>query len=268
MAMWQVENVMAKEVITAPDTASLAEVAAAIAEHRITAVPIVDRFDAVVGVVSWTDLQNKIDLDEPGKDGRSGGPGRWAPTLLRWPAGTAAEVMSAPPLTIELDASLPAAARLMYRRKVGRLLVVDDTGRLRGIVTRTDLLKVHARLDAVIRDEVMQQVLRGVLVLEPGAVHATVDDGVVTLAGRMARRTSALAAVRMTEAVAGVTRVVDRLGFDIEDTVAAPTSEPVEVDPLHDWWVGRQLAEPAGRTAEDLIPRQHDPQTARSVVLP
>ena len=36
----------------------------------------------------------------------------------------------------------------MYRRGVGRLLVVDRDNRLRGIVTRSDLLKVHARLDA------------------------------------------------------------------------------------------------------------------------
>jgi CBS-domain-containing membrane protein len=141
--------------------------------------------------------------------------------------------MSAPPATIGPDESLPAAARVMHRRGVGRLLVVDDTGRLQGIVSRSDLFKVHGRLDSVIRDEVMQQVLHHTLMIEPDAVRATVDEGVVTLTGRTVRRTTALAATRLTEAVAGVTAVVDRLTFDLDDTIAAVTaSEPAGRDPL------------------------------------
>jgi hypothetical protein len=176
--------------------------------------------------------------------------------------------MSAPPLTIGPDASLPAAARLMYRRNVGRLLVVDDNGRLRGIVTRSDLLKVHARLDAVTRDEVMQRVLRRTLMIEPGAVQATVDDGVVTLTGRAARRTTALAAARLTEAVAGVTGVVDRLAFDIDDTAAAAKpAAPVDPDPLRGWWIGRQPARPRARAARGRLPSHHDQKATRSAAL-
>jgi CBS domain-containing protein len=255
MPVWQVRDVMAKEVITASDEASFAEVAALLTDRRISAVPIVDRFDAVVGVVSWTDLQDKMDFNGA-DDGLHGGWWRrFVPPPLRWSRGTAEQVMSAPPLTIEPGASLPAAGRMMYRRNVGRLLVVDESGRLRGIVTRSDLLKVHARLDAVILDEVKQQVLRGTLMMEPAAVQATVDDGVVALTGRTARKTTALAAVRLTEAVAGVTGVVDRLEFDVDDAVAtAGTSEPVNPDPQGDWWIGRQAARSGERTAENRIP--------------
>lgn len=75
--------------------------------------------------------------------------------------------------------------------------------------------------------------------MEPGVVQATVDDGVVTLTGRTARKTTALAAARLTEAVASVTGVVDRLGFEIDDTLAtAGTSDPADPDPLGDWWIG------------------------------
>jgi len=66
--------------------------------------------------------------------------------------------MSAPALTIGPDEPLAAAARVMYRRKVGRLIVTDAERRVVGIVTRSDLLKIHARLDAVIREEVTQRV--------------------------------------------------------------------------------------------------------------
>jgi CBS domain-containing protein len=222
---WRVRDVMTTEVITAPDDASVAEIVALLTDRRITAVPIVDRFDVVLGVVSWTDLRTKIDVGAPG-EARVGWWRRWVPPLVQWPEGTAVEVMSAPALTIGADASLPAAARVMYRRGVGRLLVVDRESGLRGIVTRSDLLKVHARLDAVIRDEVMHQVLLHTLMIRPGAVQATVDDGVVTLTGRTTYKTTAVAAARLTEAVPGVTHVDDRLTFDVEDSVPAGPHTP------------------------------------------
>jgi CBS domain-containing protein len=269
MPQWRVRDVMTTEVITAPDDASVAEVAAILAGRRISAVPIVDRFDAVIGVVSWTDVQYKIDVGERGDNAAVGWWRRSTAPPLRWSGGAAVQVMSAPPITIEPDAPLPAAARVMYRRDVGRLLVVDDNGGLRGIVTRSDLLKVHARLDAVIRDEVMQRVLRRTLMIEPGAVQATVDDGVVTLTGRTGRRTTALAAARLTEAVAGVTGVVDRLAFDIDDIVAAAEpAAPVDPDPLRGWWVERQPARSVGRrAARGRLPSHYDQKATRSAAL-
>jgi CBS domain-containing protein len=270
MPQWgvRVGDVMTTEVITARDDASFAEVAAILAGRGISAVPIVDRFGVVVGVVSWTDLRDNIDIGEPDQMVRRGRMRRWAPLLPRWPGGAAVEVMSAPPLTIAPDASLPAAARLMYRRSVGRLLVVDGDGRLRGIVTRSDLLKVHARLDAVIRDEVMQQVLRRTLMIAPGMVQATVDDGVVTLTGRTARRSTAVTAARLTEAVAGVTGVIDRVAFDIDDTgAAAGTSESVDRDPRPGWWIGHQPSRPVRGSAGRRFPSHFDQKATRSEAL-
>jgi CBS domain-containing protein len=241
---WRVRDVMTTEVIVARDDASFAETAAVLAASRISAVPVVDRFDTVVGVVSWTDLRDKVDIGEP-RDTPRGWLRRWAPSRLRWPGGTASDVMCAPAVTVGPEVSLQAAARVMYRRNVGRLVVVDDDGRVRGIVTRSDLLKVHRRLDAVIRDEVMQQVLRRTLMLESGAVRATVDEGVVTLTGRTGRKSTAVAAARLTAAVTGVTDVTDQITFDVDDTVAVEArTEPVDHDPLRGGWIGRRHSRP------------------------
>jgi CBS-domain-containing membrane protein len=240
MPQWQVRDVLVADVITAPTHASVAEIATTLAERRISAVPIVDEFDVVVGVVSWVDLRDKLDIGEPDAAVHSGWLRRWMPARLRWPDAAAIDVMSAPPVTIRPDASVAAAARLMHQRNVGRLLVVDGAGRLVGIVTRRDLLKVHARLDAVIRDDVMQRVLRRTLMIEPGAVRASVDDGLVTLSGRTARKTTALVAVGLTEASPGVTGVVDRLSFDADDTVAAPAASRPASDRLRDWRIVRR----------------------------
>jgi CBS domain len=58
-----------------------------------------------------------------------GPPRSWSPAILT--AGvTAAELMSAPPVTIGADASVAEAARLMYDRGVKRLPVVDGDGPL------------------------------------------------------------------------------------------------------------------------------------------
>lgn len=249
MPQWRVGDVMTSEVITAPDDASVAQIVTLLTDRQISAVPIIDRFDVVLGLVSWTDLFKKIEIGAPDGAPRARRWRRWVPSPVHWPDGTAVEVMSGPPLTIGADASLPAAARLMYRADVGRLLVVGDDRRLRGIVTRSDLFKIHARLDAVIRDEVVQRVLGRTLRLPPGTVGVDVDGGVVTLTGRVAHRTTAIAAARLAEAVPGVTDVDDRLGFDLDDTVAAavPVTEP---DPMRGWLIGRPPSDqPANQSA-------------------
>jgi CBS domain-containing protein len=263
MPMWPVRNIMTIDVITAPDDALIAEVAAILAERGISAVPIVNQFDVVVGVVSWTDLHPMI---RPGEDSTRGG---WLrrdrAAQVGWPDLEAVQVMSAPPVTVGPDASLAAAGRLMHRHNIGRLLVTDPANRLLGIVTRRDLLKVHARLDAVIRDEVTHRILRRILMIEPGSVQVAVHDGVVTLIGRMRHKSTALAAAGMTAAVAGVTEVVNQLAFDTDDTRPAPTPQPPAQDPMHGWWEGRRDDSPAdvpsaatdtgqgGRTGADNI---------------
>ncbi|MCA2218854.1 CBS domain-containing protein [Jidongwangia harbinensis] len=254
MTTWRVQDVMTTEVITAPEDASIAEIVTLLNDRQITAVPLTDKFDVVLGVVSWTDLRDKIDVGAP-EDSRTGWWARSAPlSSAQWPEGTAAAVMSAPALTIGADTSLSAAARVMYRRGVGRLLVVDRDNRLHGIVTRSDLLKVYSRLDAVIRDEVVQRVLLDTLRIQPGAVQATVEEGVVTLTGRTERRTTAVAAARLTAAVPGVTDVVNQLAFDVDDTLAtAPAPRPAERDPLRGWWTGRRPFRSGEGTAKDRI---------------
>ncbi|MEU7902682.1 CBS domain-containing protein [Actinoplanes sp. NPDC049118] len=225
MRQWRVQDVMTTDVITAPDDASVADIVTLLTERRIRAVPIVDDFGTVLGIVSWSDLHEVIEMPAPTDPPRTPWWRRRMPLRPSWPEGTAAGVMNAPPLTIGAGASLPAAARLMRRSAVGRLLVVDGGHKLRGIVSRSDLFKVHDRLDAVIRDEVMQRVLLGELRIRPGAVQVTVDGGVVTITGRTARRTTALAAARMARLIPGVTDVVDLLTSDVDDIAAAGGAE-------------------------------------------
>jgi CBS-domain-containing membrane protein len=113
---------------------------------------------------------------------------------------------------------VPFAAKVMETKRVKRLPVVDERGRLVGIVSRSDLLMVHLRPDAEIRREVREEVLERALWIDPGVVAVEVDEGVVTLSGRLDRKSSAVIAVRLTESVAGVVEVEDKLEYDRDDT--------------------------------------------------
>ncbi|MEV5889112.1 BON domain-containing protein [Nonomuraea fuscirosea] len=101
---------------------------------------------------------------------------------------------------------------------VKRLAVVDDDGRLVGIVSPRDLDKLFLRGDKAITAEVRDDVLDRSLRVDTGDVRVVVRQGVVTLSGRMERRTEAAIAVRVVGRVNGVVDVVDRLTWKTDDS--------------------------------------------------
>jgi CBS-domain-containing membrane protein len=107
-------------------------------------------------------------------------------------------------------------ARLMDDENVKRLPVVDDLGRLVGIVTRGDLLKVHLRPDDDIQEETEA-------VVRDEEVTARVSDGVVTLQGRVAVASTAEELVRLTRRIPGVVKAVDQIRYDYDDRAILAT---------------------------------------------
>ncbi|HSA53730.1 MAG TPA: BON domain-containing protein, partial [Yinghuangia sp.] len=116
------------------------------------------------------------------------------------------------------------AARHMERHNVKRLPVVDQTGQLRGIVSRCDLLRVFLRPDEHIRDEIRNDVLCHDLWVDPTSIDVRVVDGVVTLAGELENKTLARVLTGLARGVDGVVRVHDRLTYAVDDTRIRPGS--------------------------------------------
>jgi osmotically-inducible protein OsmY len=103
--------------------------------------------------------------------------------------------------------------------------VVDDTGRLVGIVSRADLLRVFLRRDHVIREEISGDILSRTLGIGPDEVVVTVVDGRVSLRGTVERRSLIPVVIRLCEGVDGVVEVTETLDYrDDEATAVAPTS--------------------------------------------
>ncbi|MDG4825343.1 CBS domain-containing protein [Asanoa sp. WMMD1127] len=217
MRTWQVGDVMTNDVAAVDAGTPYRRIVDVMTARHVSAVPVVDEDRRVLGVVSEADLLHKVELvGRPHEPRLFEGKRRHA-ARVKADAHDARELMTAPAVTTMENATLVEAARTMDRERVKRLPVVDHLGRLVGIVSRADLLKVHLRHDDDIRHDVVTEVLHRVLGVSDDAVAATVTDGVVTLTGRLDRRSSAELAAHLAAQVSGVVEVVDRIAFDVDD---------------------------------------------------
>ena len=121
------------------------------------------------------------------------------------------------PATAPADTSVPEAVRLMDRHETRFLLVTSEDGKLLGVVTARDLLRVFLRPDAAIKAEISRDVLSRYLGTNPALVHVEVTDGVVRLTGVLERKSMLPAALRAVRAVDGVIDVESQLGYAIDD---------------------------------------------------
>jgi CBS domain-containing protein len=207
----RVKDVMTTHVFAVRKNASFKDMAARLRQHRVSAFPVLDEDNKVVGVVSEADLLTKEALE-------FAVPGRVSSMLhhreqAKAAAVLAEDLMSKPPVTIGPNEFVTHAARLMYARKVKRLPVVDADGRLIGIVSRADVLSVYSRPDEDIRHEITEGIILDTLLCDPSRFTVTVKDGIVTLEGMP--ETAAVGHDLIEEArhVEGVVAVRDRLSY-------------------------------------------------------
>jgi CBS domain-containing protein len=216
MRVWTVDDVMTTAVVTVGQSASYREVVDLLIGRRISAVPVVDEDLRVAGLVSEADLLHKIEYagDERPRlfEGRRRRTERAKATV-----GTAADLMSAPPVVALSGMSIAAAARLMNAEHVKRLPVIDDLGRLVGVVARSDLLKAHLRPDDEIRDDVLSGMLAAYFGHGVDDVDVQVSGGVITLTGRVDQASTADGADHVTRQVPGVVAVVNAITWVWDD---------------------------------------------------
>ena len=209
-----VKDVMTTAVVAVRRGATFKEMAAALRRYRVSALPVIDDEEKVIGVVSGADMLAKevplgvIDGLMHHQEVRKAG------------GVTAGDLMTHPAVTVRPEDSVEHAARLMFNLRIKRLPVVDAGGGLVGVISRTDLLAVYDRPDEQILAEVESLIRHEFL---PGQFAVTVEDGVVTLKG--SPETAALGhhIVRKVRHVEGVVAVRDRLSYpDVYPIVAGP----------------------------------------------
>ena len=143
-----VRDVMTTEVISVSRDTGLREIAEILASNRIAGLPVVDHDKRVLGVISETDVLTCRTC--PKVESMEEGDRRVFKNLLRRLIGErpmakqygnqAGDIMTQPPVTIRPETSIGKAAALMEEKRIRRLPVVDDDGRLVGIVSLIDMV--------------------------------------------------------------------------------------------------------------------------------
>lgn len=216
MRHYRVRDVMTANPMTVTPATPLKEVAGLLVRGRIGAVPVLTAQGRVAGVVAETDLLRKEELQRD-PDGRHSAHLTYRLRRDIATAETAGEIMNPYPVTLAADTTVTEAARLTDRHQARYLLVTGEDGKLLGVVTAQDLLRVFLRPDAAIKAEISRDVLSRYLGTDPALVQVDVTDGVVRLAGELERRSMLPAALRAVRAVDGVIDVESQLGYAIDD---------------------------------------------------
>jgi len=200
-----VSDVMTHTVVAVGRDAPFRDIVRLMDQWQVSALPVVEDEDRVVGVVSEADLLPKEEFRGAEPASHSGL--RRVSDLAKAGGLRAADLMTSPAITVHADAPLAQAARLMAQRRVKRLPVVNDLGMLQGVVSRADLLKVFLRDKDDIAEEVRHEVI-GVLFPDPvEPVRIEVADGVVTLTGWVDDTSLVPLVERLVRAVEGVVDV-------------------------------------------------------------
>ena len=212
----KISELMHRDVISVSPETTLKEVAALLVEHRISGLPVCLSDGRVAGVVSEADIL----LKEQGAPAEiSGFLGRLLDTAYgdreRFDARTAGDAMTSPAITVSPQQDVTEAARLMTTKHVNRLPVVENST-LVGILTRADLVRAFDRADADLAEEIADVLLR-TLWIEPGSVEVRVEDGVVSLSGKVETRSTAEIVAAYVRRVPGVVAVSSDLRWSFDD---------------------------------------------------
>lgn len=179
-----VQDLMSTPAITVLGETPVGEALHLLDEHKITALPVVDRRGHLVGVVSEADLmQDALELDDrvvsmPIRVSATARPRR------------VAEVMAHLVVSVHSDNGLDDAIDLLRATMVKSLPVVQDN-QVVGVISRSDVIHFLAGRDAKIRAEVAQR-----LHDHNPDWQVDVDDGIVKVtgpAGDQARRAETIA---------------------------------------------------------------------------
>ena len=206
-----VNDVMTTTVVAVRQSASYKEMAALLRKYRVSAFPILDDDQRVIGIVSEADLLAKeaLNADRGGAITAM----QHHKELKKADGVTAGDLMTSNVVTARAGDNVEQAARLMYHLQVKRLPVVDAGGYLVGIVSRSDLLTVFDRPDQEIRAEIVDDVILHEFLIDPALFTVTVAEGVVTIKG--APETVELGRNLMTRIrnITGVVAVRDELDW-------------------------------------------------------
>jgi CBS domain-containing protein len=217
-----VAGLMSHTTISVLPETMLADAARMMLANHVSGLPVLDAQGRLVGILTEGDLLQRTEL------GTDGEPAGWLKAFLL-PSSVAADyvlthgrhvsgVMTHNPVFVTPDTQLSEVAQMMIHKRIKRLPVMQD-GRLVGVVSRSDLLRVLARklietpeamsdgaIGAYIRDE-----LAHARWAPRNGLNVAVKERVVTLTGTIFSDEERRGIVVIAENAPGVKEVLDQL---------------------------------------------------------
>ncbi len=219
------QDVMVRDVVTAHPDMKVSEAIELLAEHDVSALPVVDDDEQVVGVISEADLIRREEIDSV----------KHRPWWLEavTPTATLAaefakahgrrvvEVMSTDVVSAGEDASLAEIAALLEKHLIKRVPIIED-GRLVGIVSRSNLIQAMAMATSHPQAAVPSESDRSIRLellsrlgeqdwTDFGDRNVIVTDKTVHLWGLVGSPEERKALLALAEGVPGVARVSDEM---------------------------------------------------------
>jgi len=216
-------DVMTSEVITVGQNTSVQTVAKLLAERGISAVPVVDRENRVIGMVSEGDLLHRA---ETGTERRRSwwldmmaSTNKLAGDYVKSHSGKVRDIMTRDLISVTETTPVADIAVLLEKNRIKRVPVVRD-GKLVGIVSRANLVRALAMTirqasgteadDLSIRDKLLAE-LKAQRWAEVSPANVTVKDGIVHLWSSYLSEQEKRALVVAAENTPGVRRVEDHM---------------------------------------------------------
>jgi CBS domain-containing protein len=123
-----VADVMTRKTVTLSPHHGFAEAVSLMADRHFRHIVVVDTGGQILGVISDRDILRTL------------------ARTANWQTKDVSQIMTRDPFTVKRDTPLSVAVAKIVSKRINCLPVLDDEGKVCGIVTSTDLLKAYQKV--------------------------------------------------------------------------------------------------------------------------
>jgi CBS domain-containing protein len=216
-------DVMVRDVVTVHPETSIADAVKLLVDHDISALPVVDQGNRLIGIISEADLIHRVEIaterQRPWLVESLTAAATLAGEFAKSHGKTVGEIMTQEVVSTSEDASLAEIATLFERKRIKRVPIVRD-GMVVGVVSRSNLIQALASApasppaedtDRRIRDQLLSRLAEQQRWTDFGSRNITVSGGVVHLWGLISSEAERKALIALVEGVPNVSSVRDEM---------------------------------------------------------
>lgn len=210
-----VSETMNTDLISVSATTKLSDARKVMLEKRIRHLPVIDEKDKLVGIVSDRDMRDAMPSSLLSEED-------YERTMAKIMNHTVGDIMTTNPVSISAFSTLQDSLMVIQKKKVGALPVVDEEGRLTGILSTRDLLSAFVNIMGIGEPGTLLCLL---VKEEPGQLKKVVDIvaeenvslGSVLVARYWDKDKRALFPYLLTNNVVNIKKKLEAAGFQILD---------------------------------------------------